>query len=77
MVQDLRYGVRALLKSPAYSLIAVLVLGLGIGANTAIFSFVDAMLLRPLPYPEADRLYAPISMNPSRGSDRGCITFSD
>jgi putative ABC transport system permease protein len=77
MVQDLRYGLRTLVKSPTYSLIAVLVLGLGIGANTAIFSFVDAMLLRPLPYPNADRLYAPISVNPSRGSDRGSITFAD
>ncbi len=77
MRQDLRYAVRTLLKSPAYSLIAVLVLGLGIGGNTAILSFVDAMLLRPLPYPNADRLYAPISMNPSRGSDRASITFAD
>src|SRR5688500_14399374 len=77
MGQDLRYAVRTLRTSPSYSLIAVVVLGLGIGATTAIFSFVDAMLLRPLPYPNADRLYAPISMNLSRGSTRSSITFAD
>src|SRR5215216_1570546 len=67
LFQDLRYGVRILLKQPAITLVAVITLALGIGANTAIFSLVNSILLRPLPFREPDRVVRLIHASPSLG----------
>ena len=56
VLQDLRHAFRKLLRAPGFAVIAILTLALGIGANTAIFSIVKAVILAPLPFPDADRI---------------------
>ncbi len=75
--QDLRYGGRMMLKQPGFTLVAVITLALGIGMNTAIFSVVYSVLLRPLPYHAPEKLVALYSMRPQRNSFRNAVSAPD
>jgi len=69
LVQDIRFGMRMLRKSPGFSAVAVVVLALGIGSTAAIFSVVDRVLLHPLPYPDSDRIVVLGQTTRSTGGD--------
>jgi predicted permease len=77
LVQDLRYGVRMLLKNPVFTLIAVITLALGIGANSAIFTIVNGVLLRPLPFEEPERLVKVWETRHHLGRARNVVSPSD
>ena len=84
VLQDVRYGVRTLGKNPGFTAVAVLTLALGVGANTAVFTVVNGVLLRPMPFPEAERLVL-VSLTPRGGpfewqpgvSDRDYLAFRE
>jgi len=73
--QDIKYGIRMLLKSPGLSIVATIALALGIGANTAIFSVVNAVLLKPLPFPNSDALMRVYEKDQRRGLLRGAYSY--
>ncbi len=75
LLSDVRYAFRTLRRSPGFTVAAVLTLALGIGANTAIFSAVNAVLLRPLPFPEAERIYAIWNQNTRQGIERDVTSY--
>ena len=77
LLHDIRYGVRMLLKHKGFSAVAIIALGLGIGANTAIFSLVNGVLLRPLPFPNSDRIIYFEGKNPAAGITDSNISYLD
>src|ERR1044071_2143961 len=77
LLQDVRYGFRMLRKSPGVTLVAVISLALGIGANTAIFSVVNSTLLKSLPYAEPDRLVLLWGDSPAQGNHRNQVSSTD
>jgi hypothetical protein len=81
LLQSLRYTIRLLLKSPGFTITAVLILGFGIGANTAIFSLINTVLLNPLPFPKSDRLVQIFQSRTNSGlldrSDWGGLDYPD
>ena len=77
-MNDLRFAFRQLIKSPGYTLIAVITLALGIGLNTSMFSFMNLLILRPLPYPEKEQLVRVFRTTPQNPrADHGIRSFID
>ena len=77
IIKDLQYGLRGLLKHPGFAAIAVITLALGIGANTAMFSVINGVLLRPLPYHQPERLVTIWEESPERGMYQMPVSFAN
>src|SRR6185295_4679018 len=76
LLQDLRYGVRTLTKARGFSALAVVTLAVGIAATTGVFSIVNTVLLKPLPFADPDRLFMLYRENPKRGAGQGPFSYS-
>src|SRR5215470_14787524 len=74
VLRDTRYAVRNLHRSPAFTLTVIMTLGLGIGANAALFSIIDRLLLRPLPYPQGEQLVMVYESLPSMNEPRAIVS---
>jgi len=77
LILDVRFALRSLRRSPAFAATALLTIALSIGATTAVFSIVNGVLLRPLPYPEPDRLVRLYEVNKGAGIERSPLSFPD